>query len=874
MASPDLRSRTAVRDAERSVARVHVAGRAGQLIFSALMVASDRRRFSRPRLQWLLLGAATVESAWLATRLLKKSTYRDPVVLWVDTAFAALGLVVCQAGLGDGDGALWMKNLAIGAAHGVSGSDDGVERLAAIGVLGSAAMWCGTRARGRDAHVAGLTLGLNDVINWAGQNVAARFYVSAHRRYAVLAEEAGAITVARAREAAAEAERSRQHGLLHETTVEVLRELAQSSDAEAATSLARREAARLRHALRTEGERRSELDDGLQKACETAEVRGLSVELVTSELLADVDPAGIAALHEAVRVSLLAAYELDDARRAVVRAANDATTVTVTVRHQGGGFDIGAGSDHEERLLALAAVLAGSRGTAEVWSSPGRGVRVTLRVPCSPNAADSAGKRVTDELSHGLPHDRIGFATARDDDVADSDGDVVGWSDHHVVRAAQDQVGQRGVVDDLQAGARGESLESGAQQGSSRYDPGGRSSFHAPRMTPDTRSVVVRSTSFSGETDAERAEEERRAGRTIVSGFLSYRFSGLATGLAAVVAGRSRYRSRGAANALFGAAAIESVWMARRLWRGGGADARAMGVDAAMAIATVAAGRANVAASHRGTFVNWAPWGFAAPAVAGQAMAAPRRSFRAAGAAAAIGAVTSAALSSGPGEFVSNMGAMAGFFAGGHVLAGQIRRGSRRLDQARSKAVDEGVLLAAEHERSRQLRLLHDSALQTLEAVGNKRYADHATMQSRALEEADRLQLELDGRSARAASIGSEVERIVRAHVGRGLHIDLHVDNVREPAAPVAAALRDACNEALTNIVKHAGVTSAIVRLEASQQGVQITVQDAGKGFDPTIDVGFGTTESIKRRLAEVGGRAEMYSEPAGGTKVVLWGPN
>jgi signal transduction histidine kinase len=298
-----------------------------------------------------------------------------------------------------------------------------------------------------------------------------------------------------------------------------------------------------------------------------------------------------------------------------------------------------------------------------------------------------------------------------------------------------------------------------------------------------------------------------------------------------------------------------------------------MGVDAAMSIATVAAGRANVAAADRGTFVNWAPWGFAAPAVAGQAMAVPRLSARAAGAAALIGVATSAALSSGPAQFVSNMGAMAGLFTGGHVLGGQIRRGSRRLEEAQAKAVDEGVLLAAEHERARQLRLLHDSALQTLEAVGSQRYADHATMQARAREEADHLQLELDGKAARAASIGAELERIVRVHTGRGLQIDLSVDDVRDPAPAVAAALRDACNEALTNIVKHAGVTNAQVHVEAAREGIQITVQDGGRGYDPTIVVGFGTTESITRRLAEVGGRAEVHSEPAEGTKVILWGP-
>jgi signal transduction histidine kinase len=381
-------------------------------------------------------------------------------------------------------------------------------------------------------------------------------------------------------------------------------------------------------------------------------------------------------------------------------------------------------------------------------------------------------------------------------------------------------------------------------------------------MTPGEPGVVVRSTSFSAKPGVDD-DEDLRAGQAMIAAFLAYRFSGLATGLAAVLA----------AVAQLTAAAVESVWIARRLWRTGGSDQLAVGVDAAMAVAMVAATRANVAAEDRGMFVNWAPWGFAAPAVAGQAMTAPRISARSVGAATAIGVATSLALSAGPGEFVSNMSAMVGFFAGGHMLGVQVRRGSRRLVEAQVKAVDEGVLLAAEHERSRQLRLLHDSALQTLEAVARRRYADHETMRSRALDEADRLQLELDGGPVRAASIGSEIERVVRAHAALGFTVDLRIEPVRDPSAPVVAALRDACNEALTNAAKHAGVDRATVRLEPVPEGLRITVQDAGVGFDPTSGAGFGTTESITRRLAEVGGRAEIRSELARGTTVLLWGP-
>ncbi len=305
--------KSALGDVERSVARVHVVDRAGQVLFSALMVINDRHRFRRPRLQWTLLGAVTAESVWLIARRLRTGTYRDPLVLWVDTAFAGLGLIVCRAGLGDGGGALWMKNMAIGAAHTVSASDRRVERIAATSVLGAAAMWTGARARGRDAHLAGWMLGLNDAVNWTTQEIAARSYVSAHVRHAALAEEASAIAVAHregnggrggAKPPAPSAPRRDRRRIACAP---------RADDVEAATNVARREAARLRHALRTRGARSTGLDAALQCACEPAGAQGLSIELVTSEVSAEVSRVAQDALRRATETALLAAREVGGA---------------------------------------------------------------------------------------------------------------------------------------------------------------------------------------------------------------------------------------------------------------------------------------------------------------------------------------------------------------------------------------------------------------------------------------------------------------------------------------------------------------------------------------------------------------------------------
>jgi len=78
----------------------------------------------------------------------------------------------------------------------------------------------------------------------------------------------------------------------------------------------------------------------------------------------------------------------------------------------------------------------------------------------------------------------------------------------------------------------------------------------------------------------------------------------------------------------------------------------------------------------------------------------------------------------------------------------------------------------------------------------------------------------------------------------------------------------------LMNVRKHAGTSQAVVTIEPAHGGMRMTVRDDGKGFDPSLGTGFGTTQSIIERMAEVGGSAEIDSAPGDGTRVTLWGPS
>lgn len=99
-------------------------------------------------------------------------------------------------------------------------------------------------------------------------------------------------------------------------------------------------------------------------------------------------------------------------------------------------------------------------------------------------------------------------------------------------------------------------------------------------------------------------------------------------------------------------------------------------------------------------------------------------------------------------------------------------------------------------------------------------------------------------------------------------------DELRLPAR-VAEALCGATREALTNVVRHAGVTAAEITVESGQSLV-VEIVDQGRGFSPRRVPAhrYGLTGSLDARLAGVGGRASIVSRPGRGTRVRLEVPS
>jgi signal transduction histidine kinase len=94
--------------------------------------------------------------------------------------------------------------------------------------------------------------------------------------------------------------------------------------------------------------------------------------------------------------------------------------------------------------------------------------------------------------------------------------------------------------------------------------------------------------------------------------------------------------------------------------------------------------------------------------------------------------------------------------------------------------------------------------------------------------------------------------------------------NGSRPLPPrVEVALYRVCQEALTNVARHARARRVTVRLVATPESVQLSIQDDGRGFDAShIADGRHGIVGMRERVEMLGGSLEMKSDPGEGTRV------
>ena len=132
--------------------------------------------------------------------------------------------------------------------------------------------------------------------------------------------------------------------------------------------------------------------------------------------------------------------------------------------------------------------------------------------------------------------------------------------------------------------------------------------------------------------------------------------------------------------------------------------------------------------------------------------------------------------------------------------------------------------------------------------------------------------------------LGEIAEELVVQHEAlTGGEVALDIQPTLPAVAPlVKIALYRVMQEALSNIRRHAGASSAAIALWSESGFICLDIEDHGRGFEPPPLVGPDATErhqhiglrGMRDRAAMVGGELTVESRPGEGTRVRVRVPN
>ena len=215
------------------------------------------------------------------------------------------------------------------------------------------------------------------------------------------------------------------------------------------------------------------------------------------------------------------------------------------------------------------------------------------------------------------------------------------------------------------------------------------------------------------------------------------------------------------------------------------------------------------------------------------------------------------------------------------VAARFMRAGARQADVDADRlswqmAAQDAALAAEEAER-RAANAVHDDVLSVLRTVAvTDRPLPWSVLVVKARQAQSALARRVPADRRGSADLGLALRRQATEFTPE-LDIRCRMDGDLDVPATVAEALSGATREALRNVAAHAGVREATVSARGDGSGgVEVMVCDNGAGFDPgqVGPVSTGLRNSVRGRLRDVGGGAEVISSPGRGTTVVLtWRP-
>jgi PAS domain S-box-containing protein len=202
------------------------------------------------------------------------------------------------------------------------------------------------------------------------------------------------------------------------------------------------------------------------------------------------------------------------------------------------------------------------------------------------------------------------------------------------------------------------------------------------------------------------------------------------------------------------------------------------------------------------------------------------------------------------------------------------------------------AIQAAEHERKRWARELHDETLQGLGALrvalasalrGGSTEGLREVVSTAVDEIAEEIRSlrslisELRPAALDELGLAAAIETLSERSASLvGLDMDTRVDlGGRRPDEggsrldpELESTIYRLVQESLSNVAKHARAERVTLRVQETNGSIEVSIEDDGVGFDPeTSDRGFGLV-GMRERVSMVGGEVEIRSSPGQGARV------
>lgn len=202
----------------------------------------------------------------------------------------------------------------------------------------------------------------------------------------------------------------------------------------------------------------------------------------------------------------------------------------------------------------------------------------------------------------------------------------------------------------------------------------------------------------------------------------------------------------------------------------------------------------------------------------------------------------------------------------------------------RLEAMSRRLVTLQEEERRRIARELHDEIGQVLTGLQLMMEAGARSGPVSALQRAREIVVELMGR---VRDLSRDLRPPMLDDLGLVPTLLWHLENLRQQVgmevlfhhrgldgrlpADIELTVFRVVQEALTNVVRHAGVRRATIALAKSGQRLRLHVQDAGRGFDArAIAPGTNGLSCMRERVLLAGGTVALESAPGKGTRITL----